>query len=448
MKNKFLGTALFCIALVAMVAAGKYFFIVADEAESTKIIDSTKQQLMELEAPVVSRATINRRECITWEAMEEVQGYDIYTAKKKNGKYKLVGTTKKNFYKLNKLGRGYFGYVKVIPYTKVENTKINGNGSTPLRLLTNVKVTNVRPTAAGTVTVTWNAGQNVSGYIIQYSKNEDFSNKSKIMINNPEQTAINIYDLDAGQTYYFRVRAYKQKKKKHYSLFSNVKKVKVLSVSDIANGKSRKTYGYFEDSLFIGDSVLQGLQIYLNSKGGNYLDGAKAKGVISYSLIAALNKESSLHPEYNGKKMAPEYYIKATGVKKVFLSLGVNDIHNTGNASQACENYKELISRIKEVNPEVKIHVLSTTYGDKSHKNGKKYSTGVKEFNELMRDYCNYTDVDFIDIASYLATSDDCLKSEYCSDGYVHLTYQAYGIWDKVLRNYAWKQHKLYPTVE
>ena len=418
----------------------------ATQGETTGVIKEsatipvTETVKITVNDPVVKKGYVKNKPSLIWKKNKAITGYEIWIANKKNGKYKKVFTTTKYSYNLNKLERGKLYYVKVVAYKKVDGTIYKSKKKTArIKVLTNVKFKKSASVFAGTITLNWRTSKNVTGYCIQYSANKKFKNAKKIKISDNATDSVTIDGLKQNKNYYVRICTYKASgKNKIYSLWSAAKSVKAADAFKIINGEFRDTDGFFKNSVFIGDSVLQGFQIYVNSKGSGYLDHVKVTGVVSYSLIAATQENSKYHPLYKGKHIPPEKYVKVLGAKKVFLSFGINDIQNTGNPSYTYDKYKELINNIRKVNPDVKIYILSTTPPMKGSKNYVNYAKNLRALNELMKKYCDSTDCDYIDIASYLQTTDGYLRSDLCSDKFVHQTIAAYAIWDKVLRTYAW----------
>lgn len=390
--------------------------------------------------PKIKKGYLKKKPCLYWNKDKNNNGYEIFVSVRKNGKYKKIAATSKNRFKLSKLEDGKVHYIKVAAYKKAYK-KIYRSKKTPkaVAVLTNIGGIKVNSVFAGTVNVSWNVSKNVDGYYVQYSRNKNFKNAGTMKVSSNLGNSVKIYDLIRDKNYYIRIRTYKKLGKKNiYSLWSQAKTIKVAGISVVMNGGFKSTDGFFKDSVFIGDSVLQGFQIYVKSKGKGYLDGTKVSGVVSYSLTAAIQSSSKYHPLYKGKHIPPQEYVKKQGAKKVFLSFGINDIHNTKNPTDTYTKYKQLINNIKRGNPGVKIYILSTTPPMKGSEDYVNYARRIRELNVKMRTYCDNTDCEYIDIAPYLSTSDGYLRSELCSDKFVHQTIQAYALWDKALRNYAW----------
>lgn len=78
---------------------------------------------------------------------------------------------------------------------------------------------------------TWKKASSINGYQIQYSKNKNFSQSTSKLTGNGNTTNLTVKNLAANQTYYVRIRAYKNaNSKKYYGKWSSPKAVTVLPV--------------------------------------------------------------------------------------------------------------------------------------------------------------------------------------------------------------------------
>lgn len=195
---------------------------------------------------------------------------------------------------------------------------------------------------------------------------------------------------------------------------------------------------FFEHSVFIGDSVMMGFRNYVMGQPQGFLGGPEFLVSGSFSLRMALSKisETTIHPIYQGEQHYIWDSISMMGAKKAFLFFGLNDIDMEG-VDGTCENYIEVIDKIKETSPETEIFIISTTNMLTGSEKGGLNNDNIRLLNDKMKEYCAETDVQYIDIAGFLTAEDGGLKPEFCSDAYVHQTYAAYEVWTKVLRGYA-----------
>lgn len=175
---------------------------------------------------------------------------------------------------------------------------------------------------------------------------------------------------------------------------------------------------FFDDAVFIGDSVSVKLASYQKSTAA--LGKAQFFAASSLSAANALWEVSSksVHPKYNGQKTLVENCVKYSGAKKVFIMLGMNDI-GIYSFDKSINNYKELISRIKEKSPNVDIYIQSMTpmTSISTRADEKLNNTNIKLYNKRLKQMCSEMGWHYLDVASALYDSTGTyLPQEYCSD--------------------------------
>ncbi|MBE5958131.1 MAG: hypothetical protein E7254_04625 [Lachnospiraceae bacterium] len=435
---------LLAVTTVVFSGAANYHLSVKADGESTAEGESTLIVTPEVNTPAISKGKAEKASYIVWNNAEQNDGFEVWVKAKDSKTYKKVTAGNFTEFSVSNLKPGRVYKIKIRGYKETDGKTVMGQYSNVIEnVVTNVELKRANALGASSAVVKWKKGKDISGYYIQYSDNKIFKDAKAVKISKADINNKNIYDLLSNKKYYVRIRTYKENnKKKYYSAWSKCTKFKTKKISSIVNGDFKSTSGFFKDSVFFGDSVLSGLGIYTKSKGRGYLDGAKVDGVISYSLIEALKPNSKFHPLYRGKHLAPENVAKIMEAKKVFLFFGINDVYNTKNPKQAYVNYVKLIDRIKAECPETKIYILSTTYPVKSHEGSSTLAKNLKKLNKYMIKYCEKSDCEYVDIATYISTSDGYLKKQYCSDDFIHQNIPTYAIWDKVLRNYASNKKK------
>lgn len=202
---------------------------------------------------------------------------------------------------------------------------------------------------------------------------------------------------------------------------------------------------FFEDAIFVGDSVTVGLSNYYSHlKGRVFTDttqflaqvGCSAKMCVSSNPTVKYQKYM---PDYGGRLCKVEDGIALSGAKKVFIDYGLNDL--TGcTPDEFLKNFSTLISRIQEKNPDVQIYVISTTYVVDDAQTGLLTNKNIRKSNENIKEYCRENGFGFINIADYIADGNGGLNTKYSSDQYVHQNMKSYEVWVKVLRHYAYLQ--------
>lgn len=175
---------------------------------------------------------------------------------------------------------------------------------------------------------------------------------------------------------------------------------------------------FFDDAVFIGDSVSVALMNY--QKNTKALGNAQVYAASSLSAANALWSVSSqsVHPYYNGKKTLIEDCVRYSGAKKVFIMLGMNDI-GIYSFDTSIRNYKELVSRIKAKSPKVEIYIQSMTpmTSISTRADGKLNNTNIKQYNARLQAMCKEMGWHYVNVASALYDSTGTyLPTAYCSD--------------------------------
>lgn len=202
-------------------------------------------------------------------------------------------------------------------------------------------------------------------------------------------------------------------------------------------------YGYYDDAVFVGDSISLGWRNYVTKQRNtnpNFM--GKAQFLVSGSLGAANAmwevSDESVHPMYQGEQMQLWNSIPLTGAKKVYIMFGLNDIGRYSDVTEGVKTtvdlYDQLIQKIKSTTPGVEVCIISATYVIQGGDLGKLTSSNLYALNLGLIDYCNAKGIEFINITDKLTDSAGCLASQYCSDGFVHQTEAAYMVWTEVLK--------------
>ena len=178
---------------------------------------------------------------------------------------------------------------------------------------------------------------------------------------------------------------------------------------------------FFDDAVFVGDSVTLGLSNYVSNEraaGRECLGKAQflCSGSMSYSNSrGAVGAKNTIHPKYNGKEVLIEDGIKLCGAKKVFIMLGMNDF-SAYNLDFIKNNIRDTLDKIIAKNPGVTIYIESVTPIAQGKEHGKFTNAGVDAFNDVLKGFCKEYGLQYVDVNSHLKDSAGCFKAEYCGD--------------------------------
>lgn len=173
----------------------------------------------------------------------------------------------------------------------------------------------------------------------------------------------------------------------------------------------------FDESVFLGDSLTEGLGIYGYVKTANVV------------AERGLNIENATKKIKKIIKKKPSY---------VFIMLGINDLNNSVYSMDDIEdNYCKLLEKLHEKLPETKIYVQSllpvTAKFEKENKALSNKRIG-KLNNRLKKISESYDYTAYVDVHARYVNKKGCLPAKISSDGY-HLTIEAYQKWMDYVKN-------------
>lgn len=194
-------------------------------ASVTFSVTPTKPQNIKASAKTTTSAEI------TWDAVSNVTGYNIYRSTSKNGTFKKVGSSTTNSYTDKGLSKGKTYFYKVASY-------VNSDGKQAVSAYTAVvSVKAAAPAPAqvsakkaksGAAKITWSKSTGASGYEVYMATSANGKFTKATTINKSATVTYTKSGLKSGKTYYFKVRAYTTVSgKKVYSDYTKTVKVKV-----------------------------------------------------------------------------------------------------------------------------------------------------------------------------------------------------------------------------
>lgn len=171
---------------------------------------------------------------------------------------------------------------------------------------------------------------------------------------------------------------------------------------------------FFDDALFIGDSITTGLYLY------GYLDPS-----LVYAKVG-LAPSTAFDSEIDGETIDSK--IKSNNPKKIYIMLGTNSVgYADGNYLADCMG--ELVQHISKVS-KAKVYVLSippiTYYAEADYDNALTTSA-INEYNSALENVISGTKAEFLDLHSVLTAPDGYYYEEYHEMDGIHFmgsTYQ------------------------
>lgn len=191
-------------------------------------------------------------------------------------------------------------------------------------------------------------------------------------------------------------------------------------------------FEFFNESIFLGDSVTTGFDLWRNIitfAGQKVVENVNVIAVRSYGVLNALaeinDKTKTVHPLFEGKQIMPEDYISRYEAKRVFIFFGLNDVERT-DVKLFLEQYKILLDRIKEKNPEKQLIIMAINPMTEKAQKNKWTIELVNKYNDALIDFAAEQGLPFLDYAAVLRDEKTFLRSDITSDHICHIEIDAY----------------------
>ncbi|MCD8048684.1 MAG: GDSL-type esterase/lipase family protein [Clostridia bacterium] len=191
---------------------------------------------------------------------------------------------------------------------------------------------------------------------------------------------------------------------------------------------------WFNDAVFIGDSVTEGLKLYR----GDALAGAKFLSATSMSATTILS--GKIKPTYQGEKVTIEEGVKLSGAKYVYIMMGMNNIPY--GTERATGDMVTVINSIIASNPDVKIFIESVTpmTSTSSRKDSGLNNQTIAAYNERMMELAAENGWYYINVAEAVSDENGYLISSYCSDANnmgLHFNSKGVAAWVNYLKTHV-----------
>lgn len=200
---------------------------------------------------------------------------------------------------------------------------------------------------------------------------------------------------------------------------------------------------FFENTVFIGDSLTTGLRNYVTKtrKKRECLGKAEflSQGGMCYNNILSDNDAEQVLPKWQGKEIDLFVGLEKLNAKKVFICLGLSDLLQSRDKKvYTVKNAENLIKSLQAFDPELQIYIESITPIISSRESYYFNNKNVDLLNNELKILCKKNNVFFVDITHLFKDNNNCLADKYCTDQNnwgVHLTDKAYTKWVKYLES-------------
>ena len=183
---------------------------------------------------------------------------------------------------------------------------------------------------------------------------------------------------------------------------------------------------FFSDSVFVGNSLVDGLYLYGGVNTCDWLSGT--------GLSVANARTQKLSDKHGGSCTVMDA-LAAKKYGKVYVQLGINEIGM--DQDDFAKSYGKLLSDIRKLQPSADIYVMSLTPVSAYKSAHSPYFTHdrVVSFNKAIYKLCADGGYWYLDDFTPLADKDGYLPSADTKDG-VHFVISYYPVWMDVIRTH------------
>ena len=177
-------------------------------------------------------------------------------------------------------------------------------------------------------------------------------------------------------------------------------------VIDTAYDKS-----FFENDLFIGDSISTGLYLY------NKVGMKNVAATVGFTPYKAYNDEIDLPDGSTGTALS---YAKSMQPTRIFIMLGSNGL---ASASAMEGSYEALIDKLSAACPNTEIYCISVspvTKDSTGAANGGITNDMVTSFNTFIKTMCTDKGIRYLDLYSELIDENGYFREEYAEADGLH----------------------------
>lgn len=191
-------------------------------------------------------------------------------------------------------------------------------------------------------------------------------------------------------------------------------------------------YEYFDDVGLVGDSITYIL--FQNETRFGHLGNPTFLTRGGVSLNGFVRYYKNLY--WKGAETKIEDVVAASGVKKLFIMLGNNDLHYR-TLEDTMESWEIMLGRILEKSPDVEIYIQSCAHEWTELNSKNTINDTINEYNKLLIQFCEDNGYHYVDVQQYFVDHTNRMAEEYSLDHEIHLGEEGCLMWMRALNAYA-----------
>lgn len=189
----------------------------------------------------------------------------------------------------------------------------------------------------------------------------------------------------------------------------------------------RVDMSYFDDALFIGDSLTQGFQIYSSS-----FQNAK---YAAYVGVGPKELTEGTVANINGEQVSAIDEILAANASKVYILLGTNSLQNLTDEA-FIKYYNDFLDFLIPQLPAETVYYIQAippVSAEKAASDESYTLSRIQSVNDQLAQMAYTRGLNFINLYQGLAGDDGALRAEYASGDGIHLNDAGYDAWREYL---------------
>ncbi len=196
----------------------------------------------------------------------------------------------------------------------------------------------------------------------------------------------------------------------------------------LSESKMRET-AYFDDAVFVGDSITTGIDLYSSLTNTNVV---ASTGINLETVLTAQTVRNKA-----GDKVTIPEAVRELKPAKIYLMLGTNGI-DWMSVDQMIEQYDKVFSQLKKDNPDAVFYIQSIPpiTREKEKKADQMSISKIKEFNGRLLKFAESKKAYYVDVFSALVSEDGYLSPDISTDG-VHFNASVYTTWIEYVRRHT-----------
>ena len=194
--------------------------------------------------------------------------------------------------------------------------------------------------------------------------------------------------------------------------------------------------GYFDNALFVGDSIMEGIRQYTAAQRQerDMLGAAQflttTMGVSLADLVG--DRDLGVYFSYKGEEKPLEDIVTDIAPRRVFLLLGLNDLASDPEpvVEDIVDRYARLIDNLQTARPGMECIIITNPpkvasqwlpdYTANRHFNNEL----IGQFAAALIQMCQEQGVPYVDAYEALKDERGALPDDFCRDGFIHLNHQ------------------------